>query len=178
MQTSQEKKSQSSLHKNSSPQSKLLEVQREFNVPVEQLFKAFTKANAMKAWWWPQGLHSDHIDLDFREGGKYFINMKGFDKGGGGMTGEFEEIVKNQRIVMIDHFADEKGNVISAKEAKMPGAWPMSVYITLEFDSIDENTSRVKLSQQGIPNELQKDCIQGWNEMFDKLETYLSDRKN
>lgn len=176
MQTSQEKNIQSSKHKSSTPQSKLLEVKREFNVPVDQLFAAFTTADALKSWWWPKGLYSDRVDVDFREGGTYFINMKGFDRGGGGVTGQFEEIINNKRIVMSDSFADETGRAISAKEAKMPGAWPEMVYITYDFESMGENKSRVTLSQEGIPNEMQKDCIQGWSEMFDKLEEYFSSR--
>lgn len=174
MQTSQQKNKSSSIHKTSTAQAKLLEINRKFNVPVEQLFEAFTNAGDLKVWWWPKDLYSDHIVIDFSEGGRYFINMKGMDQGGGGMTGHFEEIIKNERIVMTDQFADEKGRAISAKEAKMPGVWPEMAYIRFDFESIDENTSRLKLSQEGIPNELQKECIQGWSESFDKLEEYLS----
>ncbi|MEK6556466.1 MAG: SRPBCC domain-containing protein [Bdellovibrionota bacterium] len=179
MQTSQDKPTQPTTHKNSTPVSPLLVIEREFSVPVSQLFQAFTTPKALKAWWWPQGLYADQVDIDFREGGEYFINMKGAaDKGGGGMAGQFQEIVENERIVMTDNFADETGRAISAQEAKMPGEWPELVYITLEFSSTGENTSRFKLSQEGIPREMQKDCIQGWNESFDKLENYLVGRKH
>ncbi len=179
MQISQEKQRQSPQHKLSSPQSKLLEIEREFRVPVDQLFEAFTNAEAIKSWWWPKGLHSDHTEIDFHEGGKYFINMKGYDQGGGGgMTGQFEEIVKNERIVMTDQFANEQGRPISAKEAKMPGEWPDMIYITIDFESLGDNKSRFKLYQQGIPNEMQKDCVQGWSESFDKLENYLEGRSH
>lgn len=178
MQMSQERDSASSVHKNSNPQSKLLEIERTFNVPVNRLFDAFTTTEALRAWWWPKTLFSDHIDLDFREGGRYFINMKGFEGGGGGMTGHYEEIVKNERIVMTDQFADKEGHPISAEKAKMKGVWPKLIYITFEFQSVDENKSSFKLAQEGIPNEMQKDCIQGWSESFDKLETYLVSRNN
>ncbi|MDD4974110.1 MAG: SRPBCC domain-containing protein [Bacteriovorax sp.] len=181
MQTSQERENRPSTHMNSTLQSKLLEIEHKFKVPIDQLFEAFTTSEALKNWWWPEGLYSDHIEMDFREGGKYFINMKGFnrsDSGGGGMTGQFEEIIDNKRIVMTDQFADEKGRAISAEEAKMPGTWPKRGYITFDFDSVDDNTSNLKLSQAGIPNEVQKDCIQGWSEIFNKLEKYLNDRKH
>lgn len=167
-----------STYKNSTPGSKLLEVERKFNVPVEQLFEAFANAETLKIWWWPEGMYADQIDLEFREGGKYFINMKGYEQGGGGMTGRFEEIVKNKRIVMTDKFADDKGRAISAEEAKMPGKWPEQAYITFEFESKGQNASGFKLSQQGIPDELQKDCIQGWIQSFDKLEKYLEGKKH
>jgi uncharacterized protein YndB with AHSA1/START domain len=175
MQTVQEKENTNTIHMNSTEQAKLLVIEREFNVPVNQLFDAFTNPKALKSWWWPQNLYSDHIEMDFREGGKFFINMKGFDEGGGGMVGSFEEIINNKRIVMSDQFADANGRAISSAEAKMPGIWPELIYITIDFDAIDENKSRFKLSQEGIPNELQKDCIQGWSESFDKLENYLKD---
>jgi uncharacterized protein YndB with AHSA1/START domain len=181
METSRDKETRLSAHEGSTPQTPLLRIEREFNAPVNQLFDAFTTSEALKAWWWPKGLYSDRIEIDFREGGRYFINMKGLERGaqgGGGMTGQFEQIAQNKRIAMTDEFADEDGNAISAEEAKMPGAWPEQIRIAFDFDSVDRNRSRFTLSQQGIPAELQKDCIQGWSESFDKLENYLHSRRN
>jgi uncharacterized protein YndB with AHSA1/START domain len=176
MQPTQE--SSPTSHKSSTTGSRLLQITREFKVPVETLFKAFTTAEAIKAWWWPKGLYADKVEYDFQEGGDYFINMKGYDQGGGGMAGHFENIIENKRIVMSDQFADEDGNVISAKEAKMPGTWPEWIFITLDFESLGDNSSRLNLSQEGIPNELQEECLQGWNESFDKLETYFEEIKH
>ena len=172
---------QPSTPEGSAPQPKLLEIRREFQVPVARLFEAFATAEALKAWWWPNGLHADRIDFDFREGGRYFISMKGQVQGkdaSGGMTGEFEEIVENERIVMTDSFADEKGRAISAQEAGMPGQWPEQISITFEFEAAGKEASRFRLAQQGIPDEMQKDCVQGWSESFDKLEKYLANRKS
>jgi uncharacterized protein YndB with AHSA1/START domain len=174
MQRYQEQNSMTSIHKNSTPVSKLLEIRRGFNVSVENLFAAFKASETIKEWWWPQGLYTDQVDIDFREGGGYFINMKGLDGGGGGMTGEFKEIIENRRIVMTDQFADKNGRAITAAEAKMPGVWPKVVYITFEFAVVDGNTSQLVLSQEGIPNEMQEECIKGWSQMFDKLEKYLT----
>ena len=179
MQTKQEKRNRPSIPKDSPPQPKLLEIRREFQVPVARLFEAFATAEALKSWWWPNGLHADRIDFDFREGGRYFISMKVQGKDAtGGMTGDFEEIVKNERIVMTDSFADEKGRAISAQEAGMLGQWPEQISITFEFEAAGEEASRFRLAQQGIPDEMQKDCVQGWLESFDKLEGYLAGRKN
>lgn len=36
------------VHKNSYPLSKLMEIQREFHVPVDKLFDAFTSSAALK----------------------------------------------------------------------------------------------------------------------------------
>ena len=180
MQTEQAKWNQPSVAEDSAPSPKLLEMRREFQVPVARLFEAFASAEALKAWWWPNGLHADQVDFDFRVGGRYFISMKGQVQGrdaSGGMTGEFQEIVENERIVMTDSFADENGRAISAQEAGLPGQWPEQISITFEFDTAGETASRFRLAQQGIPDEMQKDCVQGWSESFDKLERYLAGRK-
>ncbi|MFM6928301.1 MAG: SRPBCC family protein [Bdellovibrio sp.] len=178
MQPSQQRL-QASPHRESTPQSKLLKIERKFNVPVDQLFNAFTTSESIKAWWWPQGLYADKAEVDFHEGGRFFISMKGSpDLGGGGMTGQFEEILNNKRIIMTDNFANDQGQPISAKEAKMPGDWPAQGFITFEFAALDDNTSHFNLYQEGVPNELQDDCIKGWTETFDKLEAYLKKRKH
>ena len=156
----------------------LLEIKRDFTSSVDKLFAAFKTPEALKAWWWPKGLYADRVEIDFREGGRYFFNMKGFDRGGGGMTGEFKEIVDNTRIVMTDHFADKEGKAITAAEANMPGEWPEEILITLEFTTLDKYKSRLYLAQTGIPSELRADCIQGWSQSFDKLEQYLAKSKH
>ena len=95
----------------------------------------------------------------------------------GGMTGKFDEIADNERIVMTDSFADDEGRAISAEEAGMPGQWPEQVFITFEFEAAGKEASRLRLAQQGIPDEMQRDCVQGWSESFDKLERYLAGRR-
>ena len=107
--------------------------------------------------------------------------MKGQVQGktvSGGMTGEFEEIVENERIVMTDSFADESGRAISAQEAGMPGQWPELISIRFEFEGTGEGASRFHLTQHGIPEDMQRECVQGWSESFDKLERYLRGQKS
>ncbi|WP_413587121.1 SRPBCC family protein [Bdellovibrio sp. HCB274] len=176
MQTSQEKGNRRQIHKESTPQAPLLVIEREFDVPVSQLFAAFSDSDSLKEWWWPQEFFADEADVDFREGGEFFISMDGggTDTGiAGGMTGRYEEIVENKRIVMTDQFADKEGNAITPDEAGMPGDWSEMAYITFEFDDLGGKRSRFRLSHQGVPAKFQQDCIQGWSESFDKLEKYL-----
>lgn len=164
---------QSAQHKGSTPYSKLLVIDRQYDVPLDKLFAAFSSPEALKQWWWPDGMYADHVEWELRNGGRYYINMKGYEQGGGGMAGSFEEVVKNERIVMTDQFANERGQPISAKEANMPGQWPEKGYITFDFVSLGQGSSGFKMSQEGIPNELQADCIQGWSQSFAKLQKYL-----
>jgi uncharacterized protein YndB with AHSA1/START domain len=149
MQTKLEKRNQPSIAEGSASSPELLEIRRQFQASVARLFEAFASAEALKAWWWPNGLRADRIDFDIREGGRYFI-MNGQVQGedaGGGMTGQFEEIVENERIVMTESFADENGRAISAQEAGMPGQWPEQIFITFEFAGASEGASRLRLAQ-------------------------------
>jgi uncharacterized protein YndB with AHSA1/START domain len=56
--------------------------------------------------------------------------------------------------------------------------WSQPILITFEFEATGKDASWLRLTQEGIPDEVQKDCIQGWSESFDKLEQYLARRKN
>ncbi|MGZ3690476.1 MAG: SRPBCC family protein [Pseudobdellovibrio sp.] len=152
-----------------------IEIRRQFAVSVKKLFQAFTSAEALKAWWWPKDLYADKVNLDFKIGGRYFINMQGSTKGGGaGMTGQFTEIIENRRIVMTDQFANEQGQAITAKEANMAGDWPATATIILEFDDLENDRSQLHLIQNGIPFDVQEDCVKGWEQSFDKLDKYLT----
>lgn len=144
MQTS-ENSNQTQTSKNLKADSGSVEVIRDFDVPVNELFEAFTSVEALKIWWWPRGLYTDQVEIDFREGGKYFFNRKGFDEGE--LAGHFKEIVPNKRIVMSD--------------------------IAFEFEKLSSRRSRIILSQDGIPEAMREETIKGCNESFDKLEAYL-----
>jgi uncharacterized protein YndB with AHSA1/START domain len=176
MQSQQEKSTQASPRRDSRVDSKPVELKRTFSTSVELLFNAFKTSDAIKAWWWPKDLYTDRVDYEFTEGGHYFINMKGGKVGGGGMAGEFEEISENSRIVMSDHFADENGKEISPEEANMSD-WTEPVTITFDFRSNGAKSSELSLTQVGIPNKMHDDCLQGWSEMFDKLEKHLARAK-
>ena len=50
--------------------------------------------------------------------------------------------------------------------------------ITFAFEPRGDDASRLHLAQEEIPEEMQKDCVQGWSESFDKLVRYLAGRMN
>ena len=85
-------------------------------------------------------------------------------------AGVYKEIIENKKIVWTDHFADKNGNLITAEQAGMFGDWPKELCITLDFESIDTDQTKVMLSHEGIPTEMHHECTMGWNESFDKLQ--------
>jgi len=73
---------------------------RNFNVPVEVLFKAWSQAENLQQWWGPEGFSNTFHAFDFRNGGKWLFTMHGPD--GKGYENEivFETIKENEMILL------------------------------------------------------------------------------
>lgn len=148
----------------------LVHVSRSFRAPVERVWRAWCEVELIKQWWGPVGYSAPDGRMDFREGGEYLLAMQAPDGSvvwGGGV---FKEIIPNERIVWTDHFADKNGNAISPNEVGMTGEWPSELYVTIEFESIEPNLTRITLNHEGIPKEMHDDCVKGWDSSFDKLK--------
>jgi uncharacterized protein YndB with AHSA1/START domain len=145
-------------------------IERTFNLPVKSVWKAWTEAECVMKWWGPEDFICPTCTIDFKVGGKYFCGMQ--DLKDGHMiwsTGVYEEIIQDKRIVMTDSFSDSNGKIISAAEVGMAGEWPEVLLISLEFQE-HEGSTILLLKHEGMPEETTEDCIQGWQESFDKLE--------
>jgi len=53
-----------------------IQLRRRFPVRRENLFRAWTDANALKQWWCPPGWVPAEIEVDARAGGAYRIGMR------------------------------------------------------------------------------------------------------
>ncbi len=73
---------------------------RDFNVPVELLFKAWTQPHHLKNWWGPNGFTNTFYEFDFNEGGKWHFTMTGPDGKGYENESVFETIKENELIIL------------------------------------------------------------------------------
>ncbi len=150
--------------------SPLVEITRTFRAPVERVWKAWTDPEMAKLWWGPENFSCPEAKIDFRVGGKYLLAMKDPSGKINWSAGEYQEIVPLKKIVATDAFSDKDGNMISAKNAGMPGEWGDVSIATIEFDSINAEQTKMKLVHEGIPAEMHDDCVEGWSTSFNKLE--------
>lgn len=157
-------------HKNNFPNSQLVEVRRTFRAAVERVFKAWSDPEMVKQWWGPKQYSAPSAKIDFRVGGKFTFAMKGPDKKVMWSSGVYEEIAPNKKIVSSDYFSDEDGTMISAKAAGMPGDWADKLFVTVEFESLSKDQSKIVLKHEGIPKEMYDDHVKGWTESIDKLQ--------
>jgi uncharacterized protein YndB with AHSA1/START domain len=143
-------------------------IQRVFNLPVADVWKAWTDPESFKKWWGPATYSCPSCRIDLKEGGSYLYCMRsagGKDIWG---TGIYEEIIPQKKLVYTDSFADSDGNVVSSSYYDMP-EMPLEVLVTVEFEEVAGKTTMV-LQHNGLPEEMADECIKGWQSSFDKLE--------
>lgn len=153
-------------------------ITRVFNAPVEKVWAAFTESEQVKKWWGPTDFTAPVAEIDLRTGGKYLFAMHGpagteFDQDMYS-TGTYEEIVPFERLVYLDSFSDEHGNVISGEAYGLTDV-PETMRVTLEFEpSEDGKTTKLTLMHEGMPAGKQADDMTvGWNQSLDKLAESL-----
>ena len=153
-------------------------IERTFEAAVDLIWQMWTDPEHFKQWYGPEGFTVPVADMDLRVGGKRLICMATPD---GSMkmwtTGEFTEIVPNERLVYTESPADENGNVVSPSAMGMPEGYPATTEVTVSLEDLGGRTKMV-MTHAGVP--ASSGAGGGWEQAFDKLadhiETVLNDK--
>ena len=159
-------------HKKNRQESPQVEIYKTFRAPVAQVFKLWTNEKLVRHWYGPRGMSCPFARVNFKIGGKYLLAMRSSEdeKNVSWSTGTFVQIIANKKIVMSDHFANEKGQIIGPQEAGYPGPWPDEVaYITVEFERA-KGLTHLKVTHQGLPEWVHDSCIECWTSSLEKLK--------
>jgi uncharacterized protein YndB with AHSA1/START domain len=151
-----------------------LVITRFFDAPRDLVFKAWTEPERLMRWWGPKGFTSPVCKIDLRPGGVYLNCMRSPEGKDYWSQGVYREIVRPERIVCTDTFADEKGNKVSPQQYGMNPDWPDEMVISVTFT---EHSGKTRFTLHHSPMKPGPDrdmCEQGWNESLDKLEDYLA----
>ena len=86
-----------------------LTVVAEFDASADRVWDIWADPRKLEKWWGPPTWPASFPEHDFREGGeaKYFMTGPEGEKAGG--YWRFEVIKENERIELLDGFADENG---------------------------------------------------------------------
>jgi uncharacterized protein YndB with AHSA1/START domain len=154
-------------------------ITRVFDAPRELVFKAWTESERLREWWGPKGFAMLSLKLDLRLGGVFHYCMRA--PNGSEMWGKFvyREIAAPERIVFVNLFSDEKGNLI---RHPLSPTWPLEVLATL---TLTEHGGKTTLRLQGRPINASEDerktfeaghksMQQGFGGTFDQLAAYLA----
>lgn len=90
---------------------KKIYVTREFDAPVEKVWRAWTEPQLLDQWWAPRPWKAYTTSMDFEQGGKWLYYMEGPDASRHYCMIGYESIVPNKRFEAVDAFCDEKGNI-------------------------------------------------------------------
>jgi uncharacterized protein YndB with AHSA1/START domain len=154
-------------------------ITRVLDAPRELVFKAWTEVERLKEWWGPKGFAMLNCKLVLKPAGIFHYCMRTPD--GTEMWGKFvyREIVAPERIVFVNSFSDEKGNVT---RHFLHQRWPLEVLNTL---TLTEKGGQTTLTLRGGPinatEEERKTFEEGFTSMhkgfsgtLDQLAEYLA----
>jgi uncharacterized protein YndB with AHSA1/START domain len=106
----------------------IIEIKREFDAPVDRLFRAWVDRDLFAQWIGPRGLETRIDRWDCSTGGRYRYVSRGEGEEEYGFYGSFHEVRENERIVQT--FTYE--------------GWPDGVALEImTFESLPDGRSRV-----------------------------------
>lgn len=134
-----------------------VQLHRVFAAPPEKVFKAFSNADALAAWYPPYGFICTIQEMDFKVGGIFKIAFINFTTGSKQpFHGEYLEIEKDKTIKFVDQFDDPN----------LPG----QMTTTITFNPVICGTE-INILQENIPDAIPVAfCYLGWQECLDKLK--------
>jgi uncharacterized protein YndB with AHSA1/START domain len=119
----------------------------------ERVFAAWTDAEQLAAWWWPQ-LGGTTYDVDARLGGRFRIHSSGI---GATVTGVYTEVEPPRRLVFTWSWEDD-----GEPEAVVED----TVVVTFEPD---DGGTLVTVAHTSVAHVPEGGAEQGWNDVMDRL---------
>jgi uncharacterized protein YndB with AHSA1/START domain len=149
-------------------------LERSFDAPVDLIWQMWTDPEHFKGWYGPQGATIPVAKMDVRVGGTRLVCME-MQTPNGPMqmwfTGQYREVVENERLVYTESMADENGNVVSPSAMGMPEGHPIATEIRVELEDLGGRTKMV-MTHVGISSD--SPGATGWVMAFEKLVAYVA----
>jgi uncharacterized protein YndB with AHSA1/START domain len=91
---------------------KTIHVVREFNAPIEKVWKAWTDPDLLENWWGPKPWVAKTKSMDFTVGGTWLYAMEGPEGQQHWSCVKFTGIEKGSRFLADSVFCDQDGNTV------------------------------------------------------------------
>lgn len=148
-------------------------VERIMEAPVDLVWAMWTDPEHFKNWYGPQGATVPVAEIDLRVGGKHLFGME-METPNGKMqmwsTGEYTEIVPNEKLVYNDAPCDAEGNIMSPQQMGMPEGYPAVTEVTITLEDLGEGRTKMVLVHAGVPAQ----AAGGWSQAFDKMAARIA----
>lgn len=160
----------------SNPTPDAVVIERSFDASPHLIWQMWTDPEHFKAWYGPDGTAIPVAEMDVRVGGRRLLCIEAETPGGPRQmwfTGEYLEVVEDQRLVYTESMSDENGNVLAPADLGMPEGHPTTTQVTVELEALDGHTKMV-MTHAGIPED--SPGVTGWEMAFDELATQLQEQ--
>ena len=157
--------------KNASPDAVVIE--RSFDASVDLIWQMWTEPEHLTAWYGPDGATVPVAKMDVRVGGTRLVCMELPSPDGPiqmWFTGEYCEVVENERLVYTESMSDENGNVVSPSDMGMPEGHPTTTEVIVELEAVGGRTKMV-MTHVGVPGD--SSGATGWAMALDKLAAHV-----
>ena len=147
-------------------------IERTFNAPVGLVWRMWTDPEHFTAWYGPAGATTTVATMDVRVGGRRQVCMAIPCPDGQRQmwfTGEYREVVENERLVYTESISDQDGNVHSSEIGADEGH-PTTTEVRVELTDVGGRT-KIRLTHVGVPAD--SPGAAGWKMALDKLATHV-----
>ena len=129
-------------------------ITRTVAAPPDRVFRAWTDADQLAAWWWPQ-LAGTTYELDVRLGGRYRIHSPA-----AGLTawGMYTEVDPPRRLAFTWNWQGQNESEDDTVQD----------HVIVSFEPTDAGT-RVTVAHTSTEHDEQGNALQGWNDVMDRL---------
>ena len=144
-----------------------LKIVRTFNAPRELMYKAFIDPIYLARWWGTYYCVKNECELDVRVGGKVSITMFMPGDKEVTVTGEYYELIENEKIVFSTGIFDEKigdfdtVNVNTVVFEEIDGKTKLSLTVKM----VKANPERAEFAFKGM--------VKSWPESIARLEEFI-----
>jgi uncharacterized protein YndB with AHSA1/START domain len=154
-----------------------VEITREFDAPVERVWRAWTTPEDLREWWGPTGFTCPRAEVDLRVGGSIAVTMRAPDEWGGGehhSVWTIDQLDPPQRLTYVFTFADADGNHITPAAAGIPDGVPDAGHHEVVLTPRDGGRTRLEMTEQGYLTAEARDMSRGGLEQcLDKMATLV-----
>jgi uncharacterized protein YndB with AHSA1/START domain len=130
----------------------------------DQVFRAWTAEDELKAWWRPGDFRAESVQVDLRVGGAYEIVMVDSRGARQRLSGVYLDVEAPQRLVMtwrLEGSPDDDG---------------YEALLTLEFDA-DPPGTLLRLRHERLRPEVLKMFAVGWEALLPTLGLHLQTKR-
>ena len=149
-----------------------IQVTRVFNAPVEMVWQVWVDPELVKRWWGPKHFTSPVAKIDFREGGRSLVSMKGPKEMGGQewfSVWEYVKIVPFDLIEFIQSLCDADGNKTDPTKVGMPADFPKDIRTEVRFKAIAADTTEMTVTEYAAFGSISNFAQIGLEQSMDKM---------